>query len=110
MPTSEKQRRRSLAKANKVRFTKKVAKEKLHRGEIVLMAALSRPPEVVLDLRVDELLLAAPGIGRRKMQRILVRANVSGSVKVRNCNPKARHRVLQQVAEMCPKIYGRFNA
>jgi hypothetical protein len=100
----------SLKKANKVRYTKKVAKEKLHRGELPLAFVLSRPPEEVLDLKMGELLLAAPGIGQRKMQRILVRASVSPSFKMRNCNPKARHRVLQQVAEMCPKLYGKFNA
>jgi hypothetical protein len=101
---------KSLKKANEVRFAKKVGKEKLQRGEIPIAFALSRPPAEVLDLRVEELLLAAPGIGRRKMQRILVRANVSASFKMRDLHPGARHRVLQQVAEMCPKLYGKFNA
>lgn len=110
MTATNEQRMASLAKANGVRAAKKVAKEKLRQGEISLIAALSKPTKAVLELRMDELLLASPGIGRHKSRQILMRASVSPSFKLGQCSPMARKRVLQQVMETCPRVWGSGNA
>lgn len=104
-PKAEAQRMAALANANKVRVAKKLAKKKLRNGELTLAEALLRMPVIVREMRMEECLLAAPGIGPQKVRKILARAEVSASAKVRTCDRRSRETVLNEIARTCPEIW-----
>ena len=102
---TEAQRAAALKRANKVRVGKKRAKERLKSGELSIIEVLCNPPKTTRELRMEELLLACPHVGRVKTHMILSRAHVGPTLRLRSCSPQARERVLEELKIICPRVW-----
>ena len=71
------QRREALARTNAVRFKRAAIKAALKNGELSIVGLVTEPPQYLASARIKELLLACPGFGRVKVERLLERCKVS---------------------------------
>lgn len=82
-PRSIEQRREALRTANRIRQTRAEFKRELKRapGDAVrrARAVLAEPPEDMRSMKIFDLLLACPRIGRVKANRILMATQASPS-------------------------------
>lgn len=76
------QRLDALERANVVRMQRKMLKAELKAGRVTVVAVLCDPPAFVATMKVCDLLLAAPKLGRVKVNKILGRCGVSPSKSV----------------------------
>ena len=93
------QRREALALANRIRSQRALLKADLKRGGTSLVAVLGNPPGFLATARVAKLLLALPGYGPRKVERLLARCQVSPRKTVAGLNERQRHALLRALAE-----------
>lgn len=71
------QRMNALERANEVRTTRADWKKAAARGEVSVRAVLEDPPELFRSMRILDLLLAQPHVGRVKALKMLRVATVS---------------------------------
>jgi hypothetical protein len=76
---SLRQRRQALQQANRIRTYRKERKQDLKAGRADPVALLLDPPGEMATMKVFDLLIAMPRIGRVKANRALVRCRVSPS-------------------------------
>lgn len=84
------QRRMALKRANHVRSTRARLKRDLKAGRVYADELLQDPPEWLLSMRILELLLAVPALGRVKASRMLTRAALSPNAEVRRLSARQR--------------------
>ena len=82
VPTPERtlqQRREALENANRIRSARAELKRDIKAGRRSVVQLVGAPPEFIDSMRIFDLLLAAPKVGRVKANRWLSRARVSPS-------------------------------
>lgn len=89
-PRSITQRRDALKRANHVRTSRAVLKRDLKAGRRQVVPLLLDPPEWLLTMKVAELLLAVPKVGRVKVGRAMHMAGCSPSKSVGGLSDRQR--------------------
>jgi formamidopyrimidine-DNA glycosylase len=84
------QRMRALEKANRIRSGRAELKRGIKRHEVGLAAVLADPPAHVATMKVLDLLLAQPGVGRVKAGKVLHRCRISPSKAVGGLSRRQR--------------------
>ena len=92
------QRMRALEHANDIRSRRAGLKRRAKRGEVDLLEVLAEPPTYVRSMKVFDLLLAIPKVGRVKANRTLAKAKVSPSKTVGGLTERQRRELVGRVA------------
>lgn len=87
---SYQQRMEALANANRIRSARKVLKLDLKHGRESIVDQVREPPAEIETMKVFQLLLAAPKVGRVKADKMLRFAGVSPSKTVGGLSPRQR--------------------
>ena len=74
-----KQRLEALENANRIRSARAELKRELKAGRRSVVPLVAAPPEFIDSMKIFDLLLAAPKVGRVKANKWLSRARVSPS-------------------------------
>jgi hypothetical protein len=88
------QRMDALAIANEVRTRRAQLKRDLKAGRVDVLDLLLEPPEWIETMKVFDLLLAMPKVGRVKANKVLGRARVSPSKTLGGLTERQRMEVL----------------
>lgn len=88
---SRDQKMAALQKANDHRSYRAQKKQQIKRGRADARTYLLAPPEQMLSMRIFDLLLAVPKVGRVKANRALVRCRVSPSKTLGGLSERQRH-------------------
>jgi hypothetical protein len=89
------QRREALARANQVRMQRAELKAQLKRGELSICSLITEPPHYLASARIKELLLACPGYGRVKVERLLTRCEVSPRRTIAGLSDRQRRELIR---------------
>ena len=89
------QRREALARANAVRFKRAALKAALKSGELSIVGLVAEPPQYLASARIKELLLACPGFGRVKVERLLERCKVSPRKTIAGLSERQRRELIE---------------
>lgn len=84
------QRMAALRRANAVRSARRGMKADLKSGRLTVALLIGMPPSYVLSMKVSDLLIAAPKIGRVKAATLLRRAEVAPSKTVGGLSRRQR--------------------
>ncbi len=99
-PLSEEQRRQALEKAALARRKRVELKEQLKKGEISLLDLLGRTDDAVVGkMRVSAVLEALPGVGRVRARKLMERAGISESRRMRGLGAKQKEHLLGELAQ-----------
>ena len=71
------QRMEALVQANAIRSRRAVLKRDLKAGRLSVLDLIEDPPEYVLTMKLLDLLMAAPRVGRTKALTLLKRCDIS---------------------------------
>jgi hypothetical protein len=91
------QRRAALKEANRIRLARAQLKRDLKAGREDVVVHLLNPPDWLLTAKVFDVLLALPGLGRVKVNRILSWSHVSPSKTVGGLTDRQRDAVVRWV-------------
>lgn len=91
------QRRDAIKKANEVRFARARLKKDLKSRRVSVLPLLKEPPAYLESMRVFDLLMALPHVGRVKVNRLLWREQISPSKTVGGLSPRQRQCLLAAV-------------
>jgi hypothetical protein len=72
----------ALYRANEIRSYRANLKRELKAGRVNIVDLLTNPPEEILTAKVSELMLAAPKLGRVKVDRMMRTCKISPSKTV----------------------------
>ncbi|MGH2897906.1 MAG: integration host factor, actinobacterial type [Solirubrobacteraceae bacterium] len=78
-PRSLGQRLDALDRANDVRTRRARLKKDLKAGRVQIVALLADPPQCIETMKVFDLLLAVPKVGRVRVDRMLMQCRISQS-------------------------------
>lgn len=84
------QRRAALKKANDIRHDRAILKRDLGASRRPVIPVLVNPPEFLETMKVYDLLLAVPRVGRVKAGKLLKHAEISPSKTVGGLSPRQR--------------------
>lgn len=98
------QRMSALQKANRVRKRRAVVKAELRSGAVHLGDVLFSRAAYLQSMRIQDLLLATPKVGRTKATRALRACWLSGSSTVGKTSRKSKERLLEHLEERTPTI------
>ena len=84
------QRRDALERANSVRIRRSHLKRDIKAGRVSVIALLADPPPYIETMKVFDLLLAAPMVGRVKANKILNRCRISPSKTIGGLSERQR--------------------
>jgi hypothetical protein len=88
------QRMEALARANEIRSKRAQLKRDIKAGRLHVTALLADPPYWILTAKVYDLLMAAPKLGRVKVNKILSRARVASSKTVDGLTVRQREEIV----------------
>ena len=91
------QRRNALAKANTVRERRSRLKRDIKAGRCEVHQLLDEPPEYIETMKVVDLLLAMPHIGRVKADHALGLCKISAAKTVRGLSRRERRELLRHL-------------
>lgn len=94
----------ALALANEVRAWRKALKEDLKAGRVTLADALLSDADHLQGMKVRDLLLATPGIGKHKATRAMGVHLMSDSARVLGTTDSRREELLDFLAKKHPRI------
>jgi hypothetical protein len=97
-------RMRALNRANVVRAKRSTLKADLRTGRIHLADVLLSDEGWLRSMRVRDLLLATPGVGKLKANRALQTCWVSGTAPLHCVSRKSREKVLEWLEEKHPAV------
>lgn len=89
-PRSLAQRMDALQKANDIRTSRAQLKRDLKGGRVSIRAALLNPPEWTETMKVFDLLLAVPKLGRVKVNKILAQCRIAPSKTIGGLSGRQR--------------------
>ena len=92
------QRRAALRSANRIRTHRAELKKQLKAGQRHVVQVLLEPEVDVETMKVLDLLLAVPKVGRVKAQKVLVRARISPSKTIGGLSQRQRGELVQLLA------------
>ena len=84
------QRRNALQRANAIRTTRARLKADIRAGRRSALTILGKPPEYVATMKVWDLLLAVPKVGRVKANKSLTRCRISPSKTIGGLSQRQR--------------------
>jgi hypothetical protein len=84
------QRLRALAHANEIRTARAHLKRDLKAGRREFVDLLTDPPDEILTMKIIELVLATPQVGRTKANRALVACRVSPTKTIGGLSSRQR--------------------
>jgi hypothetical protein len=84
------QRLRALAHGNQIRTARARLKRDLKAGRRGFVELLTDPPDEILTMKIIELILATPQVGRTKANRALVVCRVSPTRRIGGLSPRER--------------------
>lgn len=84
------QRQAALQTANDIRTKRAELKRKLKSGDTKTSSVIAKPPEYIASMKVYNLLIATPKLGRVKVGDLLTAAGVSPSKTVGGLNTRQR--------------------
>lgn len=96
------QRLAALERANDVRHRRSIAKRDLRAGRVAVIDYIVAPPEWMDTMKIIDLLVAAPKIGRVKANQILWKTRTSPSKTVGGISDRQR----EAIVELLPPTYG----
>jgi hypothetical protein len=88
----------ALAIANEVRFWRKVTKADLKAQRVLLAKVLLSDANHLQGMKIRDLLLATPGLGKRKADRAMRACRMSESARVLGITPRRRKDLLNYLA------------
>lgn len=88
------QRRQALARANTIRSQRAQLKRDLKAGKAWVVDVLLEPDDWADTMKVFDLLIAVPKIGRVKVNKTLVAARISPSKTVGGLSPRQRRELV----------------
>jgi hypothetical protein len=91
------QRQEALSKANFIRSFRKTLKMDLKAGRAILHDYILAPPEPVHTMKLFDLILAAPKLGRVKTNRLLVQCRISPSKTLGGLSERQRAEVVSML-------------
>lgn len=91
------QRLEALEKANSVRTQRAQLKRDIKAGRKTVYGHLLAPPDFIKTMKVWDLLLAAPKVGRVKVNKMLVQARISPSKTVEGLSERQRNELANWV-------------
>lgn len=92
---TQEQRLASLKHANRIRTYRAQVKRQLRAGTVTAAGLLTEPPEELLSMRVSNLLLATPKVGRVKAARLLNQCRIAQSKTVGGLSDRQRTELLE---------------
>jgi hypothetical protein len=107
---SNEQRMEALARANAIRTYRAQLKKKVRAGEVDVIPLLVDVPEVLGTMKLVELLLAMPKVGRVKANKMLQRMRISPAKTLGGLSERQRLEVLQLLADGSVYYRRRFAA
>jgi hypothetical protein len=91
VPTrSLQQRMEALSQANEVRTYRAILKRDLKAGRVNVVDLLVEPPEMIETMKIFDLMMAVPKLGRTKVNRILSRCRISTSKTIDGMSARQR--------------------
>jgi len=94
----------ALARANEVRARRSELKADLKAGEVLLSEVLLSEADWLQGMRIREILLATPKIGKHRADRALQATWLSATIRLGRASMKSRERLLEALVERSPKI------
>jgi hypothetical protein len=91
------QRKKALGKANEVRTKRAALKKQLKTRQTTLVDVLVAPPEWLATMKIVDLLLAVPKIGRTKANKALAQLRISPSKTVGGMSNRQRAELLARL-------------
>lgn len=104
MTTTQPQRTQALASANHVRSARAELKEQLADGEINLREALMSDEDWIESMSLEQLLSATPGLGKRKVEKVMRLLRLSPDTALGSLPLHARWELLGYLRCMCPDL------
>lgn len=92
------QRRKALARANHVRIWRAEKKRELKAGRVHVTALLRECPGELHSMKVFDLLLAVPKVGRVRVNKMLMRHRIAPSKSVGGLSDRQRRELLVALA------------
>lgn len=89
----------ALEQANRTRIERAALKRDLREGRVRLEAILLEPPACARRAEVRQLLLAVPGIGKGKAQRLLLVCRIAETKTVQGLTERQRTTLVRLLAE-----------
>jgi hypothetical protein len=99
------QRRYAIARANQVRHRRARLKRMLQGGDVHLAEVLREPPPYLRTMLLEQLLEAAPHLGKRKSERIVKSAQVRRQVQIGELTEREREAVLATMRVEFPRMW-----
>jgi hypothetical protein len=93
------QRREALALANRIRTQRAQFKAHLRQGRASIAVVLADPPAYLATARIAKLLVALPGYGPKKAERLLASCQVSPRKTVAGLSERQRDALLEALAQ-----------
>lgn len=91
---SLRQRMDALGRANEIRSARAQLKKDLKAGRVSAAAVISEPPEWADTMKLADLLLAVPKIGRVKRNKLLMQCRVSNAKTLGGLTERQREELL----------------
>lgn len=88
------QRLNALEQANKIRTQRKDLKLDLKAGRMEVTGLILDPPEVLSTMKLFDLLISVPKLGRTKVNRILTQCRISPSKTIGGLSARQRGEVV----------------
>jgi hypothetical protein len=92
------QRLEALRRANDVRHQRAEIKHALRSGAVSIVELLISPPEFLLTARLSQILLAVPGYGQVRVNRLLKRCRISPLKTIGGLSERQREELAQEFA------------
>lgn len=99
------QRRSALIRANEIRTYRARVKRDLKRGRVSVTVLLEDVPRDLESMKVFDLLIATPKIGRTKAARILRSQNVSPSKTLAGLTERQRRALVVALIAYRPSVH-----
>lgn len=91
------QRMEALERANEIRSARAQLKRDIKAGRQGVLNLLLEPPEYIETMKVFDLLMAVPGLGRVKIGKLLRVCGISPAKTVGGLSVRQRHELVSMV-------------
>jgi hypothetical protein len=100
----EASRRRALDCANEIRHRRSVLKEELRDGEVILGEVLIQDPDYLQTMRLWDLLLATPGVGKARADQVFRDLKYSTAIRLESIPIRRRCELLAYMRLRFPSL------
>ncbi len=104
MANSIQQRNDALTRANYIRTFRNKLKRDLKVGKVELTQVMANPPQEIESMKIVDLLLATPKIGRHRVNLLLRTFKFSPALAIGDMTPRQRDMLCREIAAAMYKI------